>query len=447
MVESKMNLRRAGDKRLRVRKRLGGISGFDAFVWESGKYVPCVLQDLSSQGLALVLSRGHFASPPRHGDYVDVLLENRRGSVPPIELRARVVNIRELTHGRLRVGLALVERRSDLRMEDHRNGPRFRAHKLFLAHAYCEKPFDYWDFSHFVVEDVSATGMALLSPERTDVFVPGIELHFVVSLPIVGLTQVRGQVRGVEQGPDLALRISVEFIEPSIEFLQNLAEYLLITGVCADVGVLRKHNFPVKKLSIAYRVRYASSVYDHEEVQSLACHNLLASPLGAVWQPDADDVCLRTRQLICMVGRRTVATWTINFVTDGIEQAVLEGKVIHYSEEFSKRRFIEIPSYSCVRGYRNIDVLLASLRHTVRVAYDTGYDYVVIPLDPHITRAVERYGLELLGARRLGLGKFDLVVINVSDALARVNGRLRDAPFSILKTLAENNGILQKKIS
>lgn len=444
-VDRRMSLRRLGDKRLRARKRLGGLSGFKAFLREGRTEIECELQDLSSQGLALVVARSELFQLPRHGSELDVRLVAKRGTVPPIELCTRVANLRELSGGRIRIGLALLQRRVDSRIDDTRDGQRFRTNRMFQAHAYCEKPFDYWDFSHFVVEDLSVRGMALLSPERTDVFIPGTELHFVLSLPVIGMTQVQAVVRSVEVGPELTLRLGVEFVDPNLDFLRNVAEYLLISGVCADVNALRRQGFPVRRLSLAFQVRYASSVMDVEDIRKIFTSSSLSAPMGNLWQPDEEEAFLRTRQVLCTVGRRTVATWTLNFVNGDTSHSILHGRVVRFREDFLKRRFMEVPSYACIRGYRNADVLFAAMRHTLRVAFDTGFEFVVFPVGADILPVVQRSGFPMNGVAFISVGKQVLVVISVHEAMSSGSVRLRGSRFDVFKDLAEHARALEQR--
>lgn len=381
------------EKRRRSRTIVDHRTKFRVTLTMDGVVVAAELRDLSPDGVGLLVpTRSLRALPERHQE-VSVILSYDCAQPVSAEFQARVRNVRVLAHRSknpmVRLGLSFEFPSQTIRPDDHRTVRRYRPPRFFGIHVYCEQPFSLGGMAHFVAEDISARGLAVVTQERNALYLPGLVLKTRIDLPTAGSHELRTVVRSVvENGRDGTLRLGVEFFDPKPDFLEAVKSYLLNSGTCCDAKSVRQAGFAAASVDLPVTVRYASSVRDLEIMQEIRSKTSLPDwpwheEIGRHLE-DNDLSTIQTRFLLIQHGTRCVAAGAIALVREENRDEVT------LPLPFRKGGALVLLGGACLQGFRKRQFARDSLQSIVMSAQEAGVEQILVPLSPKILPAIRR---------------------------------------------------------
>jgi len=267
--------------------------------------------------------------------------------------------------------------------EEKRESTRFKCSEQFLPTGTAPTPGKFNDYMFFRVEDISASGMRIITSMRNKTLMRDQRLDVTLSIPCVGSIQGTVVIRRVDfTHSDLKefLVLGVEFVKDDEILQKSLAEYLLQFGENVTVQSLIKEGF---KLSEAYKrfdFSYVKSKEEYNEVLALRVKSYKAAKkINDDTSPEqmADEFDSRSRILIVKHGGKIVGSVRIIFHEDMDR--------LSYSRYFDvppevlpdRKLYAEASRFCTDPDYSGADIFYHLAEHMVLTTVKSGRKFIL----------------------------------------------------------------------
>lgn len=265
----------------------------------------------------------------------------------------------------------------------------------------CDDPIHFGRYLYFQVVSASASMAKLISSSGTASVIPGLELSGVLYVPLNGEHGVRLKVQTIQKRAE-EFEYLAEFVQPHINFLDSLSEYVLATCEGLTVTHLRDKGFPVSRMEKAFVFEYARNAKELEEVLYL---RLIAAQAAGRWigetdvQKLKDDFDAHSRHVICRVGGEVVASARLVFNFGETNLCEHTGYNIELPDWLWKEGFIEASRVCTHPDFRGSDLFINMLRHLGRIVIQSKHRYLVLNCVDSLVPIYKRVGARLLGKK------------------------------------------------
>jgi predicted GNAT family N-acyltransferase len=329
------------------------------------------------------------------------------------------------------VGIRLFTRSSSTDYDaERRTGLRWRCSESFLPTGTAANPARFNDFIFFRVEDISISGMRIVTSMRNKLLMKGQRLETTISLPCVGAVQCNFEIKRI----DYATYSDKEFMVLGVEFLRRdniliklLAEYLLQFGEGVTGQSLLKDGFLLNNAYRKFDFSYVKTEDEYKQVLELRLEAYKAAGKlkpGVTAQDMADEFDARSRILIVKHSDKIVGSVRVIFHED--------------SDKLSYGRYFDVPpeglpprqeyaeaSRMCTdQSYRGADIAFHLIEHMVLTTVQSGRKYILSGATGSLIGLWERCGFKRLGiqyaSKDLAGIVHELILMNTHDvALGR----------------------------
>ncbi len=286
---------------------------------------------------------------------------------------------------------------------EKRSSTRWRCSESFLPTGSAANPARFNDYIFFRVEDISATGMKIITSMRNKFLMRGQRLEATMSVPCVGSVQCNFEVKRIDYSnvdEKEFIVLGVEILNRDELILKTLAEYLLQFGDGVTVNSLSKEGFPLSSAYKKFDFTYVKSKDEYSEVLALRFKAYTADgkvKSGAAVGDMADEFDARSRILIVKHDGHIIGSVRIIFHED--------------SDKLSYGRYFDIPpeglpdrkdyaeaSRMCVDpDYRGADIFYHLAEHMVLTTVKSGRRFIVGGATGLLLEKWEKCGFKRLG--------------------------------------------------
>jgi len=359
------------------------------------------LIDLTPEGFGLVLDSG---PQPTVGEGVTLVHTGRATS--GIRQRAVVRSVGEVVVGgrsRPRLGLAICAERTGNEIPERRRADRHACAEALPALASAVCPIFFREWLHFRVTQLGGGGMTLVTSIRNKALFVGLELDFALTLPITGVQRVRGRITAVRrEGNSGEFTLGVAWLEPSRELLVAVAEYLLLGDKELSPSRLRKGGLEVGSVERAVACGYASTDEEYREILALRLRaHKAAGRLDKASLPDmASPYDAHSRHIICRFGERIVGCVRVIYVEgDPSRSQYVQAGAHEIPSWLWEAGFVEGGGGATDPDFQHAGLYLALLQHSLRVAVQSGYRYMVGACGDELLGMYREMGFEVVETR------------------------------------------------
>lgn len=255
---------------------------------------------------------------------------------------------------------------------------------------------------HFRVIDLSASGLALITPTRTSGLLVGLELNLKVHFPMQGEGTFKCVVRNVcMQSSGSHLRVGVQIVEDLERFQAMSSRFLLACrGDEVSVSDLRNAGYAVQGIRSSLHYSYVESDAEFDQVCALRLkawrHAGKFTDVTDV-RTMADTFDQHARHIICKVAGRIVAAGRIVFNDGDPARFEHASYGVTLPDWLLAETFVEASRIVTDPEYRGDDLFLGLLQELGRVTVQTGHRYVLQSCAPSLFRIYARFGFKDIG--------------------------------------------------
>jgi GNAT superfamily N-acetyltransferase len=378
--------------------------GFSVRLQRDGVDVGGELVDLSPDGFGIALLDLGRGALPELGDVVTI--EHTGRSTKGLSHRGRVTSVTDgVFAGRRlpRIGVALITERTTRSARDRRAAERYECSSSLPASAAAASPIFFREWLHFSLCELGAGGMTASTSLRNKGLLPGMELAFRVTLPMVGMLEVRGRISSIGRDTtDGAFRVGVQWVDPSRELLQAIAEYLLLGHKELTPAKLRKGGLPVGSVERAVSYDYARSDEDFEEILALRLRSHQEE--GRLEGVGIDDMKssfdAHSRHLVCRFGESIVGYVRVIYVDgDPAKSQYVSAGGHEVPEWLWKAGFVEAGAGATDPEFQRAGLFVPLMQHAARVALQSGSRYMLGACDDELLGMYQQMGFVLVETR------------------------------------------------
>lgn len=288
--------------------------------------------------------------------------------------------------------------------EEKRQGVRWKCSETFLPTGSAANPVRFNDYIFFRVEDISATGMKILTSMRNKFLIRGQRLEATMSIPCVGSVQCNFEIKRIDYSNSSEkefIVLGVEFLNRDELLLKSLAEYLLQFGENVTVQSLAKDGFP---LGEAYRTLDFSYVKTQEEYNAVLALRFRAytssgkTKSGATERDMADEFDARARILIVKHAGRVIGSVRVIFHEDA--DTLSYGRYFDIPPEGlpERSKYAEASRMCIDPEYRGgADIFYHLAEHMVLTTVKSGRQFIVGGATNQLLGKWEACGFKRLG--------------------------------------------------
>ena len=377
------------EHRLSHRKKLYLNDGFEVTLGKDGKSWKARALDVSESGMAVAIdSQAQFETS--QGDFLDLYfnVENH-----PISMRAEVASVGQLGSGEsglLRFGLKF-----SLPMpgKSERKWRRFATSATMTPSITMTDPIDVRRSTVGMCIDLSAGGMGVRFTGTDLLLVPGMRKMVSFQIPGEEKIELETEIKHVRTEADSTIRAGLELLGDLKKMQRSCGSYLVSSGrgevSFADV---RDAGFDLDGVRRLLEVKYPDREQEYDQISALRRTMLGNTKVASENNSLFDRFDKHSRQIICKVGDRVVATVRVVF-NDGDRE-----KVEHLSygaeipNEFFDAGFVECSRLIVHPEFRGDEVLWTLMEEIGRVTLTSGYRYIVQSCSEVLFPLYERFG-------------------------------------------------------
>jgi hypothetical protein len=241
-------------------------------------------------------------------------------------------------------------------------------------------PLLFREWRHFTLTTIAAGGSALRSGADDVGLLPGLELAFTVTLPFAGSHEVRAVVRSIRQEADGTVAVWVSWIDPPLSFLDAVAEYLMLAGTGLTPAQLRAGGLPLRTAERAVTFGSAEIPRDEQEILDLRfrAHQHEGRLHGISPADLASPVDAHAQHLVCRYEQRIVGYTRMIFVNgDPARSQYVTWGGHQVPSWLWDAGFVEGGAGAVDPDFQRAGLFLPLMQHTVRVAVQSGFGYVL----------------------------------------------------------------------
>ncbi|MFO0676138.1 MAG: PilZ domain-containing protein [Polyangiaceae bacterium] len=379
--QAKLAVARARANREIERRRIYLGEGLTVRLRAEGFEVDAEAVDLTPEGMGVAVAEG--APLPVAGDELVVVHTGR--ATRGIEQRAIVTHVGEGTFAGkkyARLGLCFVsEPPSSRSVVNRRRAERYECPEAFPALASANSPLFFREWLHFRMRDVGAGGMTVATSLRNKGLIRGLELTFSVTLPLIGVFEVRGKIASIRRASSSnEYRLGIRFVDAPKTFVRAVSEYLMLGDKRLTPARLRKGGFEVGSVERAVSYDYASTPADYEAVLELRlrAHQAEGRLENLTTADMASSFDAHARHLTCRFGGRVVGYVRVIYVDGSPSRSQYVSKGGHEVPEWLwKAGFVEAGAGAMDPEFQRAGLFVPMMQHAVRVALQSGYRYML----------------------------------------------------------------------
>nr|WP_281720562.1 hypothetical protein [Nitrosomonas nitrosa] len=235
----------------------------------TGEFNQLPVWKISPLGVELLATQQNFCNW-KPGMHVDLIL-----TIGKQHSEFRNVTVSTVTKNHDRTLLGISWPRSKIThypIVDQRTAKRFICGSDFFPTGIFNNSIRYKDFIYFRIQDISSTGMQLLTSLRNKLIVPGMTFESTCSFPMENQVQISIKIvntRIVTSNGKVYLSLGVAHDARKEHVLTTIGQYLLQFGSGASLQELREAGFRVKSSSRAFNFGYAKSEEEYQQVLEL----------------------------------------------------------------------------------------------------------------------------------------------------------------------------------
>lgn len=270
---------------------------------------------------------------------------------------------------------------------------------LFPVVAYCDDPFFFQEKSYFRVQKISRKGLWVSASARNKSLIPNLCLAISLQLPSLQPTTIAARVVYVENSerPN-RINLILHFLDISDENISLLGEYLLLSGA-AKTEELTKENFLIQRIRAPMDFRYATDPAEIERILRMRCAFHKKTAIPAVFSKDemeqyTDGFDRNARQVFFVVASEPVAAVRVFFPGKELSRSELHEVSINFPLWLRHNQFVEASRLVWALHFKEKDFLLFVIRHLVRIAIETGHQYLVVHIPLTLSQVFKTLGFE-----------------------------------------------------
>jgi len=302
-------------------------------------------------------------------------------------------------------GIRFVLKNSDTKPgQEKRTAMRWTCSDEFLPTGTAPNPIKYNDFIIFRVENISSTGLSLITSMRNKLLCEGQRLDSTISLPLVGSIAlsfiiVRIDYKKIDEKDYMVL--GVKLLKPDTITSKVLAEYLLNFGSNISVQSLKEHGFNVTKISRWLDFTYVKTEEEYNQVLHLRYEAFKAA--NKLTENDtielmADEFDARAKILLVKHQNKVVGTARI-FTNDTYETSEVKKYLPDTSALPKANDCLECSRLCTDPNIRGADVMHELMAHFVLSALKLGKRYLIANAGGTLLDYYKRIGWQSTGIK------------------------------------------------
>ena len=271
--------------------------------------------------------------------------------------------VQENEHVRL-MGIRVSRRVERTTTDERRTSPRWLCSDQYFPTCVSTSPFMLHDITHFQVRDLSSSGMLLTCSLRNKYLLPGMKLRLTVNFPLVGdfvcLAKIIRIGFATRSGKDV-LAVGVEFVDPTPQMLQTIAQYLIQFSNASSLEELRDYGLRPTSILRAVNFYFIKNEADYKEVLKLrrlaheADGNFAQSTVTDEDMADINDA--RSRILVGSYRGKIITTARIHF--HSIDEPMEHEAFVDWPPHLPRRdQIIEVSRAANHPDFRHGDLLI-----------------------------------------------------------------------------------------
>ncbi|APJ03167.1 hypothetical protein [Silvanigrella aquatica] len=281
----------------------------------------------------------------------------------------------------LRYGVEFIH---DNKSESLPNLKSYEIPEIFTPHCWCDDPFFFQEKIIFKIQKINAKGMTLFTSARNKTLLPNLQLQLKVSIPTCDEFLINITVTSVnfnKSNDKDKYSVDVKFENPNSRFLQVMVEYILFSGVEVTPKELRNDNLPVDIIENSLTYFYAKDPPELEKVMILRQNSLFDEGIHNIdnVKDKYDDY---SRQLVCKVGRKSIACIRIIFNNKDKNKSEINSFIDEIPEWIWNKKFVEISKFAWDKEFRESDVFINMIRQIVRIVIESGHTHIFTSAPP-----------------------------------------------------------------
>lgn len=258
---------------------------------------------------------------------------------------------------------------------------------------------------HGMLVESGAQG-AVLRPitGRTELVV-GREQVFTVTVPFVGAYEVGGtpiSTISTERDSDGNDLVGVEWIDPPVQFLAALAEYLMLAGTGLTPVELRTGGLPVGSAVCAVSYGCARRPQDDREILDLRirAHQREGRLSSMSWADLVSPFDVYARHLVCRYGSRVVGYVRVILVeSDPARSQYVSWGGHEVPRQLWEEGFVESGAGAIDPDFQRASLFLPLMQRCVRVAVETGSRHLLGACEDDLLDMYRSMGFVVLESR------------------------------------------------
>ncbi len=308
---------------------------------------------------------------------------------------------------------------------EKRGTMRWRCSEAFLPTGTAANPAKFNDYIFFRVEDISATGMRIVTSMRNKLLMRGQRLESTLSVPCVGAIQCNFEVKRIDFSTHAErdyIVLGVEFLRRDNLLLKVLAEYLLQFGEGVTAQSLVNDGFPLNNAFRRFDFSYVKTEKEYDEVLELRYRSYQAAgKLAENASPKSmsDEFDARSRILIVKHNDKVVGSVRVIFHEDS--DRLSYGRYFDVPPEGlpPKSEYAEASRLCTDPTYRGAEIAYHLVEHMVLTTVQSGRKYIVSGAAGSLLDLWSKCGFKRLGInyRSLDFGGMphELILMNTHE--------------------------------
>jgi len=336
-----------------------------------------------------------------------VVLEHTGRATRGLRHDAVITHVTEGTFGgrRLpRIGLSFRTPAADpdntAAIKNRRRGERYPCFDSFPLVASATSPLFFREWLHFRVRDVGPRGMTLSTSIRNKGLLPGLQLQFSITVPMLGVFHVESRITSIQRNTnENEFRVGVTWVDSPRPLMDALSEYLLLGNKDLTPASLRKGGFRVRSIERAVTFDYAATPKDYEEILELRLR--AHQHEGRLTDVSKHDMISpfdkHARHITCRFGGNIVGYMRVIYVNRDPNRSQYVSMGGHEIADFLwSAGFVEAGAGALDPDFQQAGLFLPLIQHTVRVAFQSGYRYLLGACDDKLITLYHNMGFSTL---------------------------------------------------
>ena len=322
-----------------------------------------------------------------------------RDEEQPIQFVGSVVAVRSLATDRVQLAVRIHERsmRSAITSE-RRKEVRWHCSSQYYPTGVASNPSKYNDFVYFRVQDVSRSGMRLLTSMRNKFIAREMILDSIVSFPMVSQVTLKLKVGNVsittDEGKDY-LSVGAAFVNLTESKFHVISQYLAQFGDESVVRSMKDTGIVTPALSRGLEFSFVRSATDYREVLELrrvayAAQGKIAPGTSSDEMSDIFDS--RSRIVVCKLRGQIVASARLTFHEQN--DLMEHEEYMASSSELPRRdESVEVTRACTHPDYRGARLFFPLLGFIVMTALQADRNWVITSSTSDLVDLYERIGM------------------------------------------------------